>query len=521
MENYQVYQMESFTKKLAITTTVAGILRKLKIKERIIMISIFNKNSYKISAAALITVLLPGLACLTDLNKTYAYATDTVLMHQLPVSIQSYVLDSENNRRKITKDIFANIDPLKVTELKINLKSSFEGEAAYKDQMGMADASGGIYLNSISSLEGIQAFANVEDLELYYAKEGNCSFDISLLKQLKKLHSLKIWESGNGMLDDTNLRALGELTGLKKLELLFEDGHQVNDLSSVYSLKKLEEIAIGGSFVVSDLTRLAGLKELRSVSIKPNESIPKIALDLKPLKELKNLVSLKLRRLDSVDTGVIGELTNLRHLELADGNIENIEPLSKLKNLNSLGLYDNSISDISPLAELTGLTELYLSRNKISDISTLSDLKALLIFGIGENYISDIAALSKFTSLKILDLRGNRINDLKPLAALNNVESLNLERNQVNDLKPISGLVKLGGLCLKKNQISDISALSNFPELQMLDLQNNKVSDIKPLAGLAQLGELLLSGNNISDYSPVLPYYNQLYNKDFEISGKQ
>ena len=110
------------------------------------------------------------------------------------------------------------------------------------------------------------------------------------------------------------------------------------------------------------------------------------------------------------------------------------------------------------------------------------------------------------------------ITNLIGLEHATNMEGLYLPGHQINDLRPIARLTNLLWIDLKRNQISDVGPLAGLTNLWGLELQENQISDVTPLAGLVELETLYLAGNPLRDTSPLADLYDQLIEKDFEIT---
>ena len=342
-------------------------------------------------------------------------------------------------------------------------------------------------------------------------------------------------------------------------------------------------------FPISDLTGLEHATQLEELALWQHQEIR----DISPLAGLTQLKKLTLGRNVISDISPLAELTQLRELHLGNNQISDISPLAGLTQLWNLVLYRNQIRDISPLAGLKQLSVLHLAENQIRDISPLAgltELRDLGFLGLGDNQISDISPLSGLTELEALDLVNNRIIDVTPLAGLVNLEKLALAGNPIRDASPLANLTRLvevdleipnqvraGGvipdrhlagavrttlgltniepitrqklrglkilnlahntqvssltglehavhleaLIFNRSKIGgDISPLTNLTRLYYLSLNESQISDISALANLTQLTTLDLGLNQISDISPLanLTRLTRLGLSDNEIS---
>jgi len=125
------------------------------------------------------------------------------------------------------------------------------------------------------------------------------------------------------------------------------------------------------------------------------------------------------------------------------------------------------------------------------------DLARVTELTVRDAGIISLEGIEKLSNLRSLDLRGNRISDIRPLAALTRLEKLNLRDNEIADISPLAGL-KL---------------------LRDLNLRNNRIREIRPLADLPLLRDrLYLAGNPIADYTPVLPYIEEVKERDIDLT---
>ena len=407
---------------------------------------------------------------------------------------------------------------------------------------------GKIAEDAINDLGGIEAFTALEAIQLN-------AQDIWDLRPLRGLENLLSIEFGDSAVSD-----LEPLRGMR-LKELFLYGNQIDDLSPLQDMQTLEILILAGNRI-TDVSPLGGLHNLRVLILDDNPIGDFTVLeDIYEQLEEKDFELTKAEAVHFADPVLEarvreqldfpeGELTvngvkDYGFLDLAgeEGGGEKITDLGGIEafeNLKGLALYHNDIEDITPLAALTQLRELDLGGNRISDLTPLEGLplEMLVLWG---NQVSDVSPLAGMDSLIALYLDGNQITDISPLQNLKRLETLSLEDNQItdgtalqnlanlrwlqlgnnrlSDLSPLTGL-ELTELYLWVNQISDISPLAGMNKLMQLDLVNNQITDISALAGMRNLRFLSLAGNQITDYSPVMDFYDQIPEKDFELDGR-
>ena len=153
-------------------------------------------------------------------------------------------------------------------------------------------------------------------------------------------------------------------------QVLLDLREPVASLSGVECLRGLKIVLLNNGGSLADLSPLAGLTELDSLSL------------VGPLPELSD-----------------------------------VSPLASLSKLTYLRVSEAAVSDISALASLTSLTSLFLSNNRIDDISSLASLTKLTFeLQLDHNQISDLAPLAPLKGVSALNLAFNSISDLTPLA---------------------------------------------------------------------------------------------------------
>ena len=283
---------------------------------------------------------------------------------------------------------------------------------------------------------------------------------------------------------DPNLRAaIAEALGkgsnalitageMERLEKLFANGKDIQDLTGLQFAKNLDRLDLGwweGGNQVSDLSPIAGLIGLRELGLTDNP-----VSDLSPLAGLINLERLLFSGTDVSDLSPLAGLTNLVDLYFHGVNVSDLSPLAGLINLELIHSWQIPVSDLSPLARLTKLQHIYLPGAEISDLTPLASLTSLKELYLGHN---------------------NDISDISPLAGLTELNRLALNTNNISDIAPLAGLTQLEWLHVGFNDVSDVSPLAGLTNLKSLEVQHNEISDISPLDGLRENIEFLWFNN--------------------------
>jgi len=167
------------------------------------------------------------------------------------------------------------------------------------------------------------------------------------------------------------LKTFVEILGLTELSFSGRPS-RVDNLSGLEFATNLRKFSASNVSSLSDISPLAGLTDLRDITIFGSQ-----VTDVSPLAELTNLESLSLRNapLPADALNVLSNLTNIKTLNITRKrntpgifDISVLTNYSKLENLTALA---SGIGDISSLAELPNITNLELAGNPIGDISPL------------------------------------------------------------------------------------------------------------------------------------------------------
>ena len=320
---------------------------------------------------------------------------------------------------------------------------------------------------------------------------------------------------------------ISDLTGLEhaaQLEtlMLWQNRH-ISDLSPLAGLKELRGLHLGAN-QISDLSPLANLTQLERLTLYENQ-----ISDLSPLAGLKGLHELHLGENRISDLSPLAGLTQLRWLFLADNQISDLSPLAGLTQLETLNIAYNQIRDVNPLVGLIYLEKLVIAGNPVRDASPLANLWRLVQVDIDipnqvkaggvipdRHLASAVRAALHLTNLqpitkermqglrRLLITENYQVSSLAGLEYATYLKELIFNRTQIGgDLSPLTNLTQLRRLDLGHSQITDISPLANLTNLTYLNLQINQISHLSPLANLTRLQNLWLAHNSVSDISPL------------------
>ncbi len=220
----------------------------------------------------------------------------------------------------------------------------------------------------IQDLEGLQFAVNLIELNL----RGNPLSDLSALSGLTTLKEIRL--SGESLSDlspladlvnlegvgfwKTSISDLSPLSGLTKLKWLEFKNSPVSDLSPLAGLMNLKRLETYASKDL-DLSPLKGLKSLVRLGVNSSG-----VSDVSPLGGLINLEWLAIQSNHMIsEISSLASLKNLKELNLARNKISDVSPLANLHNLEQLQLQQNNISDLSPLDGLRENTEIHWFSN--------------------------------------------------------------------------------------------------------------------------------------------------------------
>jgi len=185
-------------------------------------------------------------------------------------------------------------------------------------------------------------------------------------------------------------------------------------------------------------------------------------------------------------------LSRLGLVDLESKNAIDLSPLKDLKNLKTLFCQSVQIKNIQPLQNLTNLEELTIINVPISSIKPLKNLTKLQELCIKVTNVADIKLIKQFPDLKKLSIIYSPVSDLEPLKDCINLEELDISHTNVSDLGPIRGLVNLRMLDLRKTKVSDLEPITELSNLEKLYIGGNLILEIDMLKNLTNLKLLYL-----------------------------
>ncbi len=248
---------------------------------------------------------------------------------------------------------------------------------------------------AIKSLEGIEIFSNLENVEMTLK---GVEIDIEPICKLKKLQELILTNKKNQKITEELLSNLfGEesfkehtgksrpskiiyktntlvnstkISDLKNLRRLDVDDCRFDDLTFLNKLDQLAILRIAGNYEYDSLP-LDNLTNLHCLFLCTNVGIK----DLSCLKNKSRIYNLMIFNNNLINIEDIVSCENLTYLTLINCNLRDISPLKNLKNLKSVRLENNSITDLTPLSHLKKLEEVEVNNNPILTYDAIFKIK--------------------------------------------------------------------------------------------------------------------------------------------------
>lgn len=174
-------------------------------------------------------------------------------------------------------------------------------------------------------------------------------------------------------------------------------------------------------------------------------------MGLKPAARL----SFGTKTLDVAEADV--DLSNEKNLDL--------RCLRHMKNIRTLKLAGSNIVDLTPIAHLTGLVSLDLEGTKVDAITALQNMKMLHTLNLRRTQVSNVTPLKKHPELIRLYLDGAPVKDLDPLEVLPKIEQVTLLGCPVDDVivlksQPTLQVVSIDSKLVPREQIRGLQRLS-------------------------------------------------------------
>jgi Leucine-rich repeat (LRR) protein len=418
------------------------------------------------------------------------------------------------------KDIYVNFQDKVLEQYFIDLLSIESGGVRFSHLEGIChlDLTGGSN-GRLSTLEDLYLFPNLRELKIGF----NNIEDITPIGQLKKLEKLILVEN-------VRLRDLSGLEGLENLRYLDVSRNNIRSLEVINTLPELDYLDASYNnltdFILTEkLPKLTTLKLGHNLIEKIEELEHAPTLEHLFLNDNKAVCidvprTIELKSLYISIVGNSGRLiiNSLQYFALEEKNFY-LDPVAIedpcLRKMLSEVLYDKAGYDILK-RDVEAIEQIQVLPKERSFVCISYKGEVLGQSKFSEDMcIKSLQGLEYFQSLSSLRLPGQSIQNLDSVPKIENLRYLDLSQNKLKDIENLKG-TKLIELLLDDNEIEDVSVLSTLAEIEHLSIKNNKIFDINPLACLTKLRVLLASDNPFVDTSGLKMIYKHLAEKDFK-----
>lgn len=284
----------------------------------------------------------------------------------------------------------------------------------------------------------------IQQLNLVGDAYGTAPQQLAGLSQLTQLQSLKLVNSKLTTLPplaptaplttlDLSGNKLTDVTGLANFPLLTTlslGSNQIADWRPVANLNHLTSLTTGNNpqTNISVLQRLTQLKKL---------NLSQLGMTNQDLKLVTNMTSLQDLAIDFngtiSDLSPLAGLKQLTDLDFSKDAVSDLSPLAGLTQLANLSLSNNQVTDLSPLANLTQLGNLTILRNQVRDLSPLKLLNKLTYLNAKFQFVtmptltipSDAAQFNTRLSAKAIDGTVIPLTYQSGLNAIVNLDQIN------------------------------------------------------------------------------------------------
>lgn len=250
----------------------------------------------------------------------------------------------------------------------------------------------------------------------------------------------------------------------------------LSSLDGIHVFDNITNLYIdGGDYYLYDISALSTLKNLTTLKLDNVDSIESFRV----LYDLPQLESLSIESKTLRDIGFITNMPNLKELSIKNSDILSIEALENCKNtLTKLNLSDNyQIADYTVISELHQLTELTLSVQYLFEqafpLPALDTMTNLTKLSIG--HFDNLEPLKYAKGLTELTMTSIYTDDYSALSMLQNLTHLNLVDMSIESsaLVPIMELTGLETIDMSESFIwGNVEGLLSLPNLKEFTLNS-------------------------------------------------
>ena len=269
------------------------------------------------------------------------------------------------------------------------------------------------------------------------------------LVNVKGLSNLTELHVENGSLNEDEMAAIGQLTGLKRLALV---NCGISSIASLSHMNQLHYLDLSNN-TIRNLSVISNMQELEELYLNHN-----VVMDLTNL----------------------GALTKLRILDVSYNSLKTVDPIRNITSLTYLNFAHNEVSDVQMLTSLVALVELNCSYNALTDITAIGSCTALEVLNISNNAITDISGLNALIKINNLDFSYNQVKKLPAFDKNCPLVYIDGSYNQIEDLKALASLKNLNVVLMDFNEkLASLEPLDSCPRLVKVNAYGTKVSEVR------------------------------------------
>ncbi|MGD6803412.1 leucine-rich repeat domain-containing protein [Rossellomorea aquimaris] len=247
-----------------------------------------------------------------------------------------------------------------------------------------------------------------------------------------------------------------ELDGIDQaanLEILFFEGNEAEDISSLKKLTHLKEIYLADN-AVSDISALANL-ELSKLDLSYNQLADVAPLGNITFKGVEGGLDLSHNNISSIkelSSAIFDNTFDYFYFSANNNQLQNLDGIQALSGITEIEAVNNDLRDISNVSTLKDLEYINISNNKIDSLDPLKTIHPETVIASNNNLDSLDGLNISPDKAYYFDFNGNALTDIGELEGM--MEGyINLDNTGITDLDPLMSLQK-GTLSFKGNIIT-------------------------------------------------------------------
>ncbi|MDH4129229.1 MAG: hypothetical protein OEV44_10770, partial [Spirochaetota bacterium] len=266
-----------------------------------------------------------------------------------------------------------------------------------------------------------------------------------------------------------------EINKFTQLKSFIANSNEIKKLSSLPYNNTIKYCNLDNNTQLNDLSDLLKLKKLQNLSISFSRRVDKFPI--LPILENLSLTNVEeinrtLQHIPVLQTLQSIDVSSTQNLYLSNFILYNKETKStsiRFPNLKTINLFNNQLNEIIALQYYPDLENIYLSNNKLTNIDALSLHKKINELNAANNQLETLNFTENHQSIKKLNMSNNsKLDNFDNLKYLKSIEILDVSNTRFEDLKNLSCNKVLKNLNIIDCKIKNIPELINFKNLETL-----------------------------------------------------